>query len=69
MLELNLFKVKSLSCVRLFVTPWAAYQVPPSMGFSKQGYGVGCHFTLNYFLSYIIKSELQGMRIFKALLY
>ena len=27
-------KVKSLSRVRLFVTPWAAaYQAPPSMGF------------------------------------
>ena len=27
-------KVKSLSCVRLLVTPWtAAYQVPLSMGF------------------------------------
>ena len=30
-------KVKSLSCVRLFVTPWiVAYQAPPSMGFSRQ---------------------------------
>ena len=28
-------KVKLLSCVRLFATPWTvAYQVPPSMGFS-----------------------------------
>ena len=32
-------KVKSLSRVRLFVTPWtAAYQSPPSMGFSRQEY-------------------------------
>ena len=32
-------KVKSLSRVRLFATPWtAAYQAPPSMGFSKQQY-------------------------------
>ena len=32
-------KVKSLSRVRLFAIPWtAAYQAPPSMGFSKQGY-------------------------------
>ena len=32
-------KVKSLSRVRLFETPWtAAYQAPPSMGFSKQEY-------------------------------
>ena len=31
------WKVKSLSCVRLFMTPWtAAYQAPPSMGFSRQ---------------------------------
>ena len=35
-------KVKSLSCVRLFATPWtAAYQAPPSMGFSKQEYWSG----------------------------
>ena len=32
-------KVKSLSCVQLFATPWAiAYQSPPSMGFSRQEY-------------------------------
>ena len=32
-------KVKSLSRVRLFATPWtAAYQAPPSMGFSSQEY-------------------------------
>ena len=31
--------VKSLSCVRLFATPWTvAYQTPPSMGFSRQEY-------------------------------
>jgi len=30
-------KVKSLSRVPLFVTPWTvAYQAPPSMGFSRQ---------------------------------
>ena len=30
-------EVKLLSCVQLFVTPWTvAYQVPPSMGFSRQ---------------------------------
>ncbi|CAI9151880.1 unnamed protein product [Rangifer tarandus platyrhynchus] len=35
-------KVKSLSHVRLFMTPWtAAYQAPPSMGFSRQGYWSG----------------------------
>ena len=31
--------MKSLSCVRLFATPWTvAYQAPPSMGFSRQEY-------------------------------
>ena len=35
-------KVKSLSHVWLLVTPWtAAYQVPPSMGFSRQEYWSG----------------------------
>ena len=35
-------KVKSLSPVRLLVTPWtAAYQAPPSMGFSRQEYWSG----------------------------
>ena len=35
-------KVKSLSCVQLLATPWiAAYQAPPSMGFSRQEYWSG----------------------------
>ena len=35
-------KVKSLSRVRLLVTPWtAAYQAPPSMGFSRREYWSG----------------------------
>ena len=35
-------KVKSLSHVRIFTTPWtAAYQAPPSMGFSRQEYWSG----------------------------
>ena len=35
-------KVKSLSCVWLFVTPWTVvYQAPPSMGFSRQEYWNG----------------------------
>ena len=35
-------KVKSLSCVWLLATPWtAAYQAPPSMGFSRQEYWSG----------------------------
>ena len=35
-------KVKSLCRVQLFATPWsAAYQAPPSMGFSRQEYWSG----------------------------
>ena len=35
-------KVKSLSRVRILATPWtAAYQAPPSMGFSRQEYWSG----------------------------
>ena len=38
-------KVKSLSHVQLFVTPWTvAYQAPPSMGFSRQEYWSGLPF-------------------------
>ena len=46
-------KVKSLSHVRLLATPWtAAYQVPPSMGFSRQEYWSGvplpsCYYCLS----------------------
>ena len=40
-------KVKSLSRVRLFTTPWTgAYQAPPSMGFSRQECWSGCHYLL-----------------------
>ena len=43
-------KVKSLSRVRLFATPWTiAYQAPPSMEFSSfhgtPSIGVGCHWS------------------------
>ena len=39
---LQCVKVKSFSHVRLFMTPWtAAYQAPPSMGFSRQEYWSG----------------------------
>ena len=40
-------KVKLFSRVQLFATPWTiAYQVPLSMGFSRQEYWSGCHFLL-----------------------
>ena len=38
-------KVKPLSRVRLFATPWTvAYQAPPSIGFSRQEYWSGLPF-------------------------
>ena len=37
--------MKSLSCVRLFVTPWTvAHQAPLSMGFPRQEYWSGLSF-------------------------
>ena len=37
-------KVKSLSRIWLFATPWTvAHQPPPSMGFSRREYWSGCH--------------------------
>ena len=42
LLQCRKVKVKSLSRVRLFATPWAAaHQAPPSMGFSRQEYWSG----------------------------
>ena len=44
-------KVKSLSHVRLFATPWtAAYQAPLSMGFSRQEYWSGLPFTSRLYI-------------------
>ena len=59
-------KVKLLSHVQLFATPWtAAYQAPPSMGFARQEYWSGvpspsldllkrerikCSFDMDFFL-------------------
>ena len=45
-LSLSSLKVKSLSRVRLFATPWTnvAHQAPPSMGFSRQEYWSGLPF-------------------------
>ena len=41
-------KAKSPSKVLLLATPWAiAHQAPPSMGFSRQEYWVGCHCLLH----------------------
>ena len=41
----NISEVKLLSRVRFFATPWTvAYQIPPSMGFSRQEYWSGLPF-------------------------
>ena len=46
-------KWKSLSRVRLFVTPWtAAHQAPPSMGFSRQDF---CFKMLHSFKAFYVK--------------
>ena len=75
--------VQSLSRVRLFTTPWtAAYQVPLSMGFSRQEYQRGLHcllqwvwlhgyknyvcFIYEYFSVYI---KTQQKHIFKEKMY
>ena len=50
-------KVKLLSRVQLFVTPWsAAYQAPPSMGFSRQEYwsGVPLPSPISSFLDFLL---------------
>ena len=45
-------KVKSLSHIRLLATPWtAAYQAPPSMGFSRQEYQSGVPLPFSMFLN------------------
>ena len=52
-------KVKSLSRVRLFSTPWtAAHQAPPSMGFSRQEYWSGLPLPSLKFIVGSIISEL-----------
>ena len=44
-LEVKKVKVKSLSRVQLFATPWTvAYQDSPSMGFSRKEYWSGLPF-------------------------
>ena len=54
-------KVKSLSRVRLFATPWtAAYQAPPSMGFSRQEYWSGLPW-FTYFI-YIVWNVLKNIK-------
>ena len=56
-------KAKSLSRVQLLAIPWtAAYQAPPSMGFSRQEYhsGVPLPSPINCARDSIIPKSLQG---------
>ena len=57
-------KVKSLSRVRLFSTPWtAANQAPPSMGFSRQEYWSGLPLPSPCLLSRSPKETLWSYRL------
>ena len=54
-------KVKSLIRVPLFETPWtAAYQAPPSMGFSRQEYwsGVRVRYIFIYDSDSLLEKEM-----------
>ena len=54
-------KVKSLSRVRLLVTPWtAAYQAPPSLGFSRQEYWSGVPLPFSYFLYTLMQIPINS---------
>ena len=60
--------VKSLSRVRLFVTPWTvAYQAPPSMGFSRQEYWSGLPFpspsSFTFIKRLLSSSSLSAIRV------
>ena len=58
-------KVKLLSRVRLFATPWTvAYQAPPSMGFSRQEYWSGVPSPSPNMLSRLIITFLKGVSVF-----
>ena len=54
-------KVKSSSRVRLFMTPWtAAYQAPPSMGFSRQEYWSGVPLPSGYQWTVLLEKTLES---------
>ena len=60
-------KVKSLSRARLLATPWtAAYQAPPSMGFSRQEYWSGVPSLHNLFIHSPTDRHLSGFHSFMS---
>ena len=63
----NSVKVKSLSCVQLFATPWTvAYQAPLSMGFSRQEYWSGVVFVYSQGTADIIINSRSIFHILKG---
>ena len=68
-------KVKLLSCVRLFATPWTvAYQAPLSMGFSSKCTGVGCHCLLHnrcmrYLIGVLVYIFFSAVRVIPFLVF
>ena len=66
-------KMKLLSRVQLFVTPWtAAYQAPPSMGFSRHEYWSGlplpsptCRWHTNKPLKHLKNNEFKKVTRYK----
>ena len=56
-------KGKLLSRARLFTTPWtAAYQAPPSMGFSRQEYSTLVKNNSRRYLDHLYKTEEIGLK-------
>ena len=63
-------KVKSLSRVWLFATPWTvAYQTPPSLGFSRQEYWSGVPLLSYLFLHLLFRSTYSYFPFSFALTY
>ena len=65
-------KVKSLSRVQLLATPWtAAYQAPPTMGFSRQEYwsGVPLRPTLNPYAGVLTPRTSECVLIWRQRLF
>jgi len=57
-------KVKSLSRVRFFATPWTgAYQAPPTMGFSRQECWSGLPFPSKTYINAICERHILDFRI------
>ena len=57
-------KVKSLSHVQLFATPWTvAYQAPPSMGFSRQECWSGLPFPSRQTAKAVLKKKSKVGRL------